>query len=72
MDGASPGQCQELEEELEQFCRLIAEERMQERYAELIRACRLHFRAYRGYLLHQDNYDSYAAYLSQHADALGD
>jgi hypothetical protein len=40
---------------------------MHERYAELIRACRLHFRAYRDYLLHRETYESYAAYLSKHA-----
>jgi hypothetical protein len=71
IDGASPEQCQELEEELEEFCRLVAHEGEQERYAELIRACRLHFRAYRDYLLHREKYGSYAAYLSQHAATVG-
>src|SRR5262245_23239927 len=71
IDGASPEQCGELEEELKEFCRLVEQEGMHERYAELIRACRLHFRAYREYLLHRENYDSYAAYLSEHAAAVG-
>lgn len=67
MDGASPEQCQELEQELEEFCRLVAQEDMEERYEELIRACRLHFRAYRDYLLSREQYSSYAEYLSQHS-----
>jgi hypothetical protein len=64
-------ECQELEEDLEEFCRLIAQEAMQEHDAELIRACRLHFRAYRDYLLHQEKYESYATYLAQHAEMGG-
>jgi hypothetical protein len=71
IDGASPEQCVELEEELEEFCRLVEQEGIQERYAELVRACRLHFRAYRDYLLHRGHYDSYAAYLSKHAARIG-
>lgn len=71
IDGASPEQCQELEEELEDFCWLVAQEGMQERYAELIRSCRLHFRGYRDYLLHREKYESYASYLSRHAEAVG-
>jgi hypothetical protein len=71
MDGASPEQCQELEAELEEFCRLVAQEKLQERYAELVGACRHHFRGYRDYLLHREMYESYAAYLSQHAETVG-
>lgn len=71
IDGASPDQCQELEDELEQLCSLVAQEGMRERYAELIRACRLHFRAYREYLLHREKYESYAAYLSEHVEVVG-
>ena len=67
MDGASPEQCRELEAELEEFCRLVAQEQTQERHAELIRAGRLHFRAYRDYLSNRDKYQSYAEYLSQNA-----
>jgi hypothetical protein len=65
MNGASPDQCQELEEELEEFRRLVSQEPMQERYEELIRSCRLHFRGYREYLLHREKYENYAAYLAQ-------
>jgi hypothetical protein len=65
VDGASPEQCKELEKELEDFCRLISLECMDERYAELIRNCRLHFRCYREYLLNREKYRSYAGYLSQ-------
>jgi hypothetical protein len=71
IDGASPEQCQELEEELEEFFRLVTQEGMQERYADLILACRLHFRGYRDYLLHREKYESYAAYLSQHTGMVG-
>jgi hypothetical protein len=71
MDGASSEQCQELEADLEEFCRLIALEQMQERYAELVGACRHHFRGYRDYLLHREKYESYAGYLSQHTEAVG-
>jgi hypothetical protein len=71
IDGASPQQCEELEEELEEFCRLVEQEGMHERYAEVIHACRLHFRMYRDYLLHRENYESYAAYLSAHATGVG-
>ena len=71
MDGASPEQCQELEVELDEFCRLIAQEQMQERYAELIGACRRHYRGYRDYLLNREKYESYAAYLSQQTETVG-
>lgn len=71
MGGASPEQCQELEEELEEFCRLVAQEGIHERYAELIRACRVHFRGYRDYLLHREKYESYGGYLSQHIESVG-
>ncbi len=71
MDGASPEQCQELGEELEKFCRLVAQEEMEERYAELIRNCRLHFGAYRDYLLSREQYSSYAEYLSKHPARVG-
>lgn len=69
--GASPEQCQELEEELEEFSRLVTQAAVQERYAELIRSCRLHFRGYRDYLLQREKYESYAAYLAQHAEEVG-
>jgi hypothetical protein len=68
MDGATPEQCRELEEELNEFCRLIADEEMGERYGELIRACRFHFRAYRDYVLHREEYGSYATYISEHPE----
>jgi hypothetical protein len=71
LDGASPEQCQELEVELEEFCRLVAQEQMQDLYAELILDCRLHFRAYRDYLLNREKYRSYAEYLTQNAARVG-
>src|SRR5262249_61642644 len=42
MDGASPEQCQELEAELDEVWRLVAKDKMQERYADLVGACRHH------------------------------
>jgi len=51
--------------------RLAAQERIQERYAELIRACRLHFRGYRDYLLNREKYRSYAEYLTRNAAGVG-
>jgi hypothetical protein len=71
IDGASPDQCLELEEELEEFCRLVELEPMHKRYADLIGECHLHFQAYRDYLLHREKYASYAAYLSQRAEMVG-
>jgi len=65
LDGASPEQCLQLEEELEEFCRFLSCEKMEERYAELVRDGRMHFRAYREYLLDQGHYHSYAAYLAR-------
>jgi len=65
MDGATPEQCVELEEELNEFCGLVLEEGMEPRFAELIQACRLHFPAYRDYLLNRERHGTYAEYLSQ-------
>jgi hypothetical protein len=65
MHGATPDQCRELERELDEFCRLTAQEGVEGRYAVLVQACRLHFRAYRDYLANRDGYDNYADYLSQ-------
>ena len=66
MDGASPEECDELEEELVEFCELVSQEGMQNRHAELIGACRFHFRGYRDYLLQRETYSSYAEYITQH------
>ena len=64
IDGASPEQCRELEEELDEFCRLVEQEQLDQRFADLIRICRLHFRAYRDYLLNRERYGNYEAFLS--------
>ena len=66
MDGATIEECQELDEELDEFCRLVAQEELDARYAELIQCCRFHFRAYRDYLTNREQYRDYAEYLSQH------
>ncbi len=65
MDGATLEQCQELDEELDEFCRHVAHEDMEARYAEQIQTCRFHFRAYRDYLMNREHYRGYAEYLSQ-------
>lgn len=65
MDGASPEQCVELEQELEIFSRLAEEENLEQDYRELIQSCRLHFSAYRDYLLHRVRDCSYEQYLAQ-------
>ena len=74
MDGATPEQCLELQDELEHFDRLIAEQGLTHRHAELVQDCRLHFTAYREYLLDPDRVGSYAEYLSQRrsSSATGD
>lgn len=72
MNGASAEQCHELEEELAEFCRLVVQEGMQDRFAGLIRDCRFHFREYRNYLQSRDKYGSYAEFLSQHSDEAND
>ena len=64
MDGALPEQCRQLEYELDEFCKLVEEEKT-DRYGELIDRCRYHFRAYQEYLLNPKNCQSYALYLAQ-------
>jgi len=71
IDGASPEQCQELEEELDELCRLVGQEQLEQRYGQLIRTCRLHFRAYRDYLFNRDRYSSYEAFLCQYQRSVG-
>jgi hypothetical protein len=57
MDGATAEQCLKLEKELTEFCQLVAEEQIENRFADLISSCRFHFRAYRGYLLNRERYE---------------
>jgi hypothetical protein len=52
-DGATPGQCLELEQEVEM--------------ESLVRLCRFHFSAYRDFLLHRGEYGSYPEYLARRA-----
>jgi hypothetical protein len=63
VDGATPEQCLELEQELDEFCGLVAGAN----YEELVRDCRYHFSAYREFLLNRDQYASYAEYLGRRA-----
>jgi len=62
-DAASPEQCRELEQDLDEFCLLLAGEDSAQRYQDLIHDCRLHFREYRNYLLNRQAYNSYRDYL---------
>lgn len=65
MDGASPEQCRELELILHEFRTLAAKEGQEPQYADLIDACRFHFRAYRAYLLNPMDCRNYAQYLAR-------
>lgn len=66
LDGATPDQCLEMDAELDEFGALVESAGLGARYAELIAECRRHFRGYREFLLHADEYGSYAEYLAQH------
>jgi hypothetical protein len=63
IDGATPEQCQELEEELREFRDLLIETGDAEKYAELIDLCDFHYRKYRAYLLSIWRGSGYAEYL---------
>jgi hypothetical protein len=65
VDGTSPEECLELEQELDEFCQLAGVEGQEQRYREFIERCRFHFRAYRDYLLNPGPCRSYAQYLGQ-------
>jgi hypothetical protein len=65
MDGATPEQCRELEQELEEFCALVTGTSGGPDYRELVEQCRLHFPAYREFLLARGEYGSYQEYLDQ-------
>ena len=66
MDGATVEQCRELEQELSEFCRLVSEEKLEQLYDELIDGCRLHFPAYREYLIGNHKYADYKDFLQHH------
>jgi hypothetical protein len=72
IDGATADQCRELEEELEEFCRLLTSEELEQKYADLIDACRFHFRMYRNHLLNRQNCSTYAEFLSSEQAGSGD
>jgi hypothetical protein len=65
MDGATPGQCLELEQEAEEFARLTADDGPGPAYESLVRRCRFHFSAYRDFLLRRGEYGSYPEYLAR-------
>jgi hypothetical protein len=65
IDGATVEQCEELQEELKEFCELLSETGNAESYAELIELCRFHYRRYREYLLSPWRGSGYADYLCE-------
>jgi hypothetical protein len=68
MDGATPEQCLELEQELDEFVGLVAGTNDAAAYGGLVETCRLHFPAYRDYLLNREAYTSYEDYLTRMGD----
>lgn len=65
MDGATPEQCLELQEWLNDFVKHATDQNLVERYHPLIERCRLHFWAYHEYLLAQSEFESYREYLEK-------
>lgn len=65
MDGATPDECLELERELEEFWGLVEGTNDEEACRELVEQCRLHFPAYRAFLLNREAYTSYEDYLTR-------
>ena len=64
-DGATPAQCLELQEWLDEFVELATTQNQVERYRHLIEKCRLHFWAYHEYLISQNQFGSYRDYLEK-------
>lgn len=65
MDGASPEQCFELEQEVQEFSQIANQEQMTAQYQPLIDDCLFHFRAYRDYLGKMSQFESYEDYLTR-------
>jgi hypothetical protein len=68
MDGATPEECLELEQELDEFVGLVAGTNDGPAYRELVATCRLHFPAYRDFLRSREAYTSFADYLTRMGD----
>jgi hypothetical protein len=64
-NGATIAECDELIDELEQFCGVADADGCIEQYRELISDCRLHFTAYREYLKNRGGFVNYEDYLDQ-------
>lgn len=64
MDGATPEQCQALESELDELCRLVEADGRLDDYLELIKKCRFHFQKYRDFVENPGQYRSYAEFLN--------
>ncbi len=65
MDGATPDECLELERELDEFWELVVGTNDEPTCRELVEQCRLHFPAYRDFLLKREAYTSYEDYLTR-------
>lgn len=65
MDSATPEECLELVRELDEFWELVVGTNDEEACRELVEQCRLHFPAYRDFLLHWEPYTSYEHYLAR-------
>jgi hypothetical protein len=65
MDGATPDECLELTRVLDEFYTLVAGTPDGPDYGELIEQCRLHFTAYRAFLLDRGESATYADYLAR-------
>jgi hypothetical protein len=64
-DGATPDECLELEQELEDYCALVTATNDGTNYEELVRDCRYHITSYREFLLSGERGGGYAAYLAR-------
>lgn len=65
-NGATVEQCDEMRGALDEFVSWVEAAGERDRYAGLIDHCRLHFDAYRDYLLCRPAFPSYADYLTRH------
>jgi hypothetical protein len=66
MDGEGPQKCVQLQNELQEFCDLVAQEQIGASYRNLIEECQYHFYAYEDYLRHRDQYQDYDQYMRRH------
>ena len=63
--GATPEECEELQQMLNDFSRMARQEGMIDQYEDLVEECVLHFRAYREYRLNSERWTSYEDFLDE-------